>query len=141
MYVPYQCCQKSLEDHYVYQTGSGLNYYQGSPYQRGYGLGGLFRSFFRAAAPLFKSGAKAIGKQVFHSGVNLMNDISQGQDFRGAAKRRFKEAGKVLTDKAADKVKSMIGNGERRHKKRKLMKKPVIRRVVKKKCTTPDIFS
>ena len=140
MYVPYQCCQKSLDDHYVYQTGSGLNYYQGSPYQRGYGLGGLFRSLFRVAAPLFKSGVKAIGKQVFHSGVNLMNDISQGQDLRGAAKRRFKEAGKVLVDKAADKVKTMIGNGKR-NKKRKRSKKPLIRRVVKKKCATRDIFS
>ena len=140
MYVPYQCCQKSLDEHYIHQTGSGLNYYQGSPYQRGYGLGGLFRSFFRAAAPLLKSSVKAIGKQVFHSGVNLMNDISQGQDFRGAAKRRFKEAGKVLTDKAADKVKTMIGSGKR-NKKRKLMKKSVIRRIVQKKCATRDIFS
>jgi len=140
MYVPYQCCQKSLEDHYVYQTGNGLNYYQGSPYQRGYGLGGLFRSFFRTAAPLLKSGVKAIGKQLFHSGVNLMNDISQGQDLKGAAKRRFKEAGKVLTDKAASKVKNMIGNGKR-NKKRKRSKKTVSTRLVKKKCTTPDIFS
>lgn len=125
----------------MHQTGSGLNYYQGSPYQRGYGLGGLFRSFFRAATPLLKSGVKAIGKQVFHSGMDLMNDMSQGQDFKGAAKRRFKEVGKVLTDKAAAKVKTMIGNGKKRHKKRKLTKNRIIQRLVKKKCASQDIFS
>ena len=39
----------------------------GSPWQIGhgqmeYGLGGLFRSFARAVAPMVKSGAKSIGK-------------------------------------------------------------------------------
>lgn len=140
MYVPYECCRKSLEDYYTQQRGNGLNYYQGSPYQRGYGLGGLFRSFFRTAAPLLRSGVKAIGKQLFHTGVNLVNDISQGHDLKGAAKRRFKEAGKELTDKAAVKVKNMIGNG-RRNKKRKRGKKTISIRSVKKKCTAPDIFS
>ena len=140
MYIPYQCCQQSLEDYYTHQTGNGLNYYQGSPYQRGYGLGGLFRSFFRTAAPLLRSGVKAIGKQLFHSGVNLVNDISQGHDFQGSVKRRFKEAGKELTDRAATKVKNMIGSGKR-NKKRKHSKKTASTRLVKKKCTTPDIFS
>lgn len=140
MYVPYQCCQKSLEDYYTHQTGNSLSYYQGSPYQRGYGLGGLFRSFFRSAAPLLKSGVKAIGKQLFHSGVDIMNDISQGRNLKDAATHRFKEAGKNLTDKASTKVKNMIGSGKR-NKKRKHRRKPVILRSIKKKCTTPDIFS
>lgn len=140
MYIPYQCCQLSLEDYYTHQTGKGLNYYRGSPYQRGYGLGGMFRSFFRTAAPLLKSGIKAIGKQLFHGGVGLVNDISQGQDFKGSAKRRFKEVGKALTDKAATKVKNMIGSGKR-NKKRKRGKKTVTSHLFKKRCTTPDIFS
>lgn len=121
------------------QTGNGLNYYQGSLHQRGYGLGGLFRSFFRAAVPLFKSGAKAVGKQLFHSGVNLLNDVTKGEDIKSAAKKRLKEAGNVLTDKATTKVKSMIGSGKR-NKKRKRARKPVISRRAKKE-KTHDIFS
>lgn len=139
MYVPYTCCQKSVEDYYVKQTGGELNYYQGASYQKGYGLGGLFRSFFRAAAPFFKSGVKAIGKQVFHRGVDLVNDISQGQDFKTAAKRRFKEAGKNLTDQAAVKVKTMIGSGKT-HKKRKRMGKSFSSPLTKKSARR-DIFS
>lgn len=140
MYVPYYCCQKSLEDYYVYQTGRGLNYYQGSDiHQRGYGLGGLFRSFFRAAVPLFKSGAKAVGKQLFRSGVDLLNDVTKGEDVKVAAKKRLKEAGNVLTDKASTKVKTMIGSGKR-NKKRKRSRQPIITRRVKKE-KTHDIFS
>lgn len=139
MLVPYQCCNKSFEDYYSQQSGNGLNYYQGTALQKGYGFGGLFKSLFRAAVPLFKSGAKAVGKQLFHTGVDMLNDISQGEDIKAVAKRRFKEAGKNLTDKAAVKVKSMIGSGQR-NKKRKRPQKPISRSKVKK-VRTRDIFS
>lgn len=138
MYVPYQCCQKSFEDYYTHQTGTGLNYYQGAPFQKGYGFGGIFRSFFRAAVPLLKSGVRAVGKQLFHSGVGVLNDMSRGEDVKIAAKRRFKEAGRQLTDKAAMKMKSMIGSG--RNKKRKHNKKSVITRRAKK-VKAHDIFA
>lgn len=139
MFVPYQCCAKSFEDYYSHQSGSGLNYYQGTTLQKGYGFGGLFRSLFRAAVPLFKSGAKAVGKQLFHSGVNVLSDLSRGEDIKMAAKRRLKEAGQTLTDKAATKVKTMIGSG-RRYKKRKRSTKAVIRRKAKK-VKVQDIFA
>lgn len=139
MFVPYKCCAKSFEDYYSHQSGSGLNYYQGTTLQRGYGFGGLFRSLFRAAVPLFKSGAKAVGKQLFHSGVNVLSDLSRGEDIKVAAKRRLKEAGQNLTDKAATKVKTMIGSGQR-YKKRKRSNKVVIRRKAKK-AKARDIFA
>ncbi|GFS29128.1 uncharacterized protein F54H12.2 [Trichonephila inaurata madagascariensis] len=131
MFVPYNCCQKSFEDYYIHQSGSGLGYYQGTPLQKGYGFGGLFRSLFRAAVPLFKSGAKAVGKQLFHSGVDVLNDISKGDNFKVATQRRLKEAGRNLTEKASNKVKTMIGSG-RRNKKRKQSKNNIIRRKSKK---------
>lgn len=138
MFVPYQCCQNSFEDYYLEQSGGGLNYYQGAPFQKGYGFGGLFRSFFRAAVPLFKSGAKAVGKQLFHSGVDMLNDLSRGDDIKVAAKRRLKEAGQQLTDKAAIKMKTMIGSGH--YKKRKQpMKRISTHRA--KKVKAHDIFA
>lgn len=139
MLVPYQCCDKSFEDYYTHQAGSGINYYQGIPFQKGYGFGGIFRSLFRAAVPLFKSGAKAVGKQLFHTGVDMLNDISHGDNIEVAAKRRLKEAGKNLTDKAAVKVKSMIGSGQR-NKKRKKSQHSVIRSKAKK-VKARDIFT
>lgn len=140
MYVHYKCCQNSFEDYYLRQTGSGLNYYQGAPFQKGYGFGGLFRSFFRAAVPLLRSGVKTVGKQLFHSGVDILNDLSRGQDIKTSAKNRFKEASHQLTDKAAAKIKTMIGSGRRRNKKRKQSKKSISKRPAKK-VKTHDIFS
>lgn len=138
MYVPYQCCQKSFEDYYTHQTGGELNYYQGVPHQNGYGFGGLFRSLFRAAVPLFKSGAKAVGKQLFHTGVDVLKDVTRGENVKVAAKRRLKEAGQELTNKAAGKLKTMIGSG--RNKRRKLTStRNSSNRVVKAKAR--DIFS
>lgn len=137
MYVPYRCCEKSFENYYTHQTGNGLNYYQGASFQKGYGFGGLFRSLFRAAVPLLKSGAKAVGKQLFHSGVNMLNDVSRGDDIKVAAKRRLKEAGQQLTDKAATKMKTMIGSGC--NKKRKRKKNRITTRQVKK-VRAHDIF-
>ena len=139
MLVPYQCCQKSFEDYYTNQCGNGLNFYQGAAHQKGYGIGGLFRSLFRVAVPLFKSGAKAIGKQVLKSGVGLVNDLAHGVDVKTAAKQRLKEAGRSLADKANTKVKTMIGSGQR-NKKRKHLKKTLISRSAKKHKVR-DIFT
>lgn len=141
MYIPYECCQKSFEDYYVQQTGQGLNYYQGSSYQKGYGFGSLFRSFFRAAVPLFKSGAKAVGKQMFQTGLNVLNDVSRGDDLKVAARRHMKEAGRNLTDKVATQMKTMIGSGHKKmNKKRKQSKNRFIPKPVKK-AKARDIFS
>ena len=137
MYVPYKCCEQSFQDYYAHQSGNGLNYYEGKTFQRGYGFGGLFRSFFRAAVPILKSGAKAVGKQLFHSGVDVMNDLSQGENVKVAVKRRLKEAGQFLTDKAAAKVKTMIGSG--RNKRRKLNPKHIRTRRAKN-AKARDIF-
>lgn len=138
MLVPYECCQKSFEDYYIQQSGSGLNYYQGATFQKGYGFGGLFRSLFRAAVPLLKSGAKAVGKQLFHSGVGMLNDVTQGENFKVAAKRHLKDAGRQLTDKAVTKMKTMIGSG--RYKKRQRSKKSSSSPRAKK-AKARDIFS
>lgn len=139
MFVPYKCCAKSFEDYYTHQSGNGLSYYQGAAYQKGYGLGGMFRSLFRAAVPLFKSGAKVVGKQLFHSGVDVLNDMSRGENIKVSAKKRFKEAGHNLTDKATTKVKSMIGSGQR-YKKRKRTTKRIIPRKAKR-VKVHDIFA
>lgn len=32
--------------------------------------------------PLLKSGAKTVGKQLFHSGMNVLNDLSLGGDIK-----------------------------------------------------------
>ena len=58
--------------YYEDQSGKGIPVFHGSKIQRGYGLGSIFRSFFRWVVPLFKThamplikeGAKAVGSEV-----------------------------------------------------------------------------
>lgn len=138
MLEPYQCCTRSYEEYYTNQAGNGLSYYRGIPLQRGSGLGGIFRSMFRMAVPLFKKGAKALGKQFLRTGVEVANDVIQGKDVKSAVKQRAKEAGKSLTDKAANKVKNMIGSGQ--HKRKSKVRNRFIRRKVRK-VKAADIFS
>ncbi|GFU98802.1 uncharacterized protein TNCV_1215181 [Trichonephila clavipes] len=84
MSVPYVCCTKRFEDHYAAQIGSGLTHYKGFNFQKGYGIGGIFRRLFRAALPF--------------------------------SKRRSKESGKKLAQKAIDRVQSMVGKGQHKRK-------------------------
>ncbi|GFU54458.1 uncharacterized protein TNCV_3024371 [Trichonephila clavipes] len=45
------------------QIGSGLTHYKGINFQKGYGIGGIFRRLFRAALPFLVKGGKTIGKR------------------------------------------------------------------------------
>lgn len=136
MYQPYHCCTRSFEEYYSNQGGNGLPYYKGISLQRGSGLGGIFKSMYRMVLPLFKSGARALGKQALKSGIDIANDYVQGKDLKTASEQRAREAAKILTDKASTKVKTMIGGNKRKRVKKKLL----IRKKYRKQYT-PDIFS
>ena len=42
------------DNYYLGQVGSGGAAFAGARYQRGHGLGGIFRGLFRAATPMLK---------------------------------------------------------------------------------------
>jgi len=43
--------------------------------QRGNGIGSFFRGLFRFVKPLLYSGAKAVGKEAFKTGSNIITDM------------------------------------------------------------------
>ena len=45
---------KQLTDHYLRQHGGNIIGLRGARIQRGYGIGGIFKSLARIAIPLFK---------------------------------------------------------------------------------------
>ena len=58
---------KFYEQYYVDQAkqkGGNLPAFQGARFQRGYGLGSIFKGLFRWVMPHLQQGAKVIGKQV-----------------------------------------------------------------------------
>ena len=50
-----------------YLNQADRNYFRGTPYQRGYGLGGAFKSFFRWILPLIKPIAQNVGRDLIHT--------------------------------------------------------------------------
>jgi len=87
--------------------------------QKGAGLGSFLASIFRRVFPYLKSGAKAVGEELFKSGVGVLRDNLEGKTMKASLKQRVHQAGTNLTDRAARKVESMMGDGLKTRKRRK----------------------
>ena len=81
---------KQLTDHYLRQHGGNIIGLRGARIQRGYGIGGIFKSLARIAIPLFKSGAKAIGKRALQAATEVGQDVLEGKNVIKSAKSRGK---------------------------------------------------
>lgn len=136
MKVPYVCCTKKFEEHYANQSGAGLPYYRGVTFQKGYGLGSVIRRLFRAAFPFLVKGTKTLGKEALLAGSRVASDVLSGQDLKESVKTRSKESGRNLTQKAVNRIQSMVGKGYKR--KRKQTKKIIFSK--KSKVKGRDIF-
>ena len=83
------------EEYYLNQAkqkGGNLPALQGARFQRGYGLGSIFRGLFRWAVPHLKQGAKMLGKKALQTGVNVAQDVLAGENLKTAVKRQGKKA-------------------------------------------------
>jgi hypothetical protein len=128
--------------YYMDQSGHGSDYsiYRGAYQQRGYGLGGAFRRFFKWIVPVFQqhalpvleSGAKTVGKEALNSISNIVKDVSAGKNVKESAQEHFNSAMDNLKEKAEN---ALAGRGIKR--KRKSNKKQFI--ILKRK--NQDIFS
>ena len=115
----------------IHQSGGYLPAFHGARVQRGYGLGGLLKGLFRVAVPLFKQGAKAVGRTALKTGAQVANDVLQGQDLKSSLKTRGSQARQELQNKAKQKMSKMIGGG----KKNKRVTKKTTKRKVNKNMT------
>ncbi|GFX75640.1 uncharacterized protein F54H12.2 [Trichonephila clavipes] len=91
-------------------------HYKGINFQKGYGIGGIFRRLFRAALPFLVKGGKTIGNEVLMTGSRVASDVLSGENFKEAVKTRSRGSGKKLAQKAIDRVQSMVGRGQYKRK-------------------------
>ena len=64
--------------------------YKGGRRQRGYGIGGLFSSFFRKAQPFLKDSGLTVGKNVLGVASNVLQDVEQGRNVLDSIKKHGK---------------------------------------------------
>lgn len=127
------------------QQGRGdISIYGGThPYgQGGNGLGGMFRSLFRTATPFLKTTAKNVGKRLLNTGLEtgmqIVQDVMNGQPLKAAAKSRTKAAGKSLLTGTIDDI-TQQGRGKRAYK-RTIKAKPFSTHPIKKRRTSHSTF-
>ena len=111
-YVAYFVNQAKGKGHV--QLGGSLPGFQGARMQKGFGLGSLFRGFYRTALPFAKTGAKLLGTTLLDTGANIMKDVAKGRNFRKSLEKRGKQGGVEFLNK----VKTQMGGGQNRKRKR-----------------------
>lgn len=89
-------------EYYLNQIGTGVgSIYTGPAYQKGYGVGSFLGGLFRAVYPLLAKSTKAIGSELFKSGVGLLTDLSS-EDPDAAFKKRGKEIIQNLSSRTSN---------------------------------------
>ena len=109
--------EKLLRDHFLRkQRGGNIAGYRGARFQSGYGIGGIFKSLARHAIPLFKQGAKVVGKRALQAATEVGQDVLQGKNVREFVETR---GGKVVKDFAEQGARTLLrqtGHGRKRRR-------------------------
>ena len=106
---------KLYEQYYLDQAkkkSGNLPAFHGARFQRGYGLGSIFRGLFRWAVPHLQQGAKMLGKKALQTGVSVAQDVLAGENLKTATKKRVKQALGLPSQNSPQ-----SGAGKKRYKK------------------------
>ena len=90
------CLQKKIIISLMYR----LPPFKGEAGQKGYGIGGIFKGFERTFTPVVKKGLLNLDKQAIQSGVQVLDDVSRGEDLKVAIKRRAVDEAKKMGKKS-----------------------------------------
>ena len=96
------------------QKGGNLPAFRGSRFQQGYGLGSIFKGLFRWAMPHLQQGAKVLGKKALQTGVEMAQDVLDGDDVKTAFSKRTKQVLGDLTTQNS----SQSGSGRKATKRK-----------------------
>ena len=112
-YTPSTDEEREYKEYFLHQaTQSGFGFV-GDPYQRGAGLGSLFRGLLRSVKPLAKSALKSVGKSAVNTGLSVVQDMLEGKDVGESVKTHSMAEAKKLTKKARKRLQKGKGVGRR----------------------------
>ncbi|KAK3917813.1 Chromodomain-helicase-DNA-binding protein 7 [Frankliniella fusca] len=129
--------QDHITEFYLRQAGGG-QYYAGSSYQKGHGIGSRLGGLFRTVFPLLKSAATAVGSEAARAGAHVLADVASADPFADSAKRHAGGAVQNLKRKAAS---AMSGTGRAIKRKRLVPKRHNVAKARRRRSSTPDYFT
>ena len=113
-----------------YRQNPDYHVFSGPRYQRGYGLGSIFKKFFRwivplakqhiiplakeHALPVLKEGLKTVGNQALQTTTDIATDLLSGKNI----KESVRENGEIAIENLKRKAETKLAGG-RIHKRRK----------------------
>jgi hypothetical protein len=100
----YTCCRR----------GGNITGYRGARLQRGYGIGGIFKSLARYAIPLFKQSAKFVGKRALQAAIEVGQDVLRGKNVRESVKTHGGDVVKDFAEQGAKALLQQAGRGSKR---------------------------
>lgn len=93
------------------QRGGAHPVFIGTPFQRGYGFGSLFKGLMRAvlpiakqALPFAKSAGRAFGREALLTGANVAQDALAGADVGQSLEKHSKRGARKLLKKGTKKL-------------------------------------
>ena len=102
--------EKLLRDHFLrQQRGGNIAGFRGVRMQRGYGIGGIFKT-------LFKQGAKDVGKRALQAATEVGQDILQGKNVRECVKTHGGDVVKDFAEQGARTLLRQTGHGRKRRR-------------------------
>ena len=106
---------KQLTDHYLRQQhGGNIVGCRGGRMQRGYGIGGMFKSLARIAITLFKRGGKMVGKRALKAATEVSQDVFEGKNVLKSLKSRGSDAVKEMAQPGAKTLVYQTGRERKR---------------------------
>jgi hypothetical protein len=114
----------------------GYNVFRGQAFQRGAGLGSVFRSFLRYLLPMGKAIGSAIGHEGLHTGNRVLSNVLEGKDLKETLVNESKAGLKNLLDKASNNLQKGKGFDFKRYAKEKQIPKIARRKNINKLAST-----
>jgi hypothetical protein len=112
---------------YDQKGAGGMPVYYGARYQRGMGIGSMFKMFARwilpvaktHVVPVLKDAAKFVGSEAIKTAANIATDAIDGKEVNESVKERAKESIGSLSEK----TQAIIQKGGNRDNIKGIMKK------------------
>jgi hypothetical protein len=92
----------------LYQRGFGNRFTYDYDELYGLGWGSTLKSLFNFAKPLFKQGAKYLGRKAVDTVANIATDAISGENIKESAKRRIADTGEEIFAKAPEAITQLI---------------------------------
>ena len=118
----------NYREYYENQAASGYPVFQGYANQRGYGLGGIFKTLYKFIMPLFKThalpvlkkGAEVLGTEAVKTTANIVNDAISGRNVKNSAQTHLTDAVNSLSSKAQSVIQGGSGKRKRKFKRKSI---------------------